>query len=76
LAAEQAQFAALTAFGNTTIVKEDVREVWGWMSVERFIQDLRFAIRILGRAPVFTVVPHPPGARSGAIGPCLRVGIA
>jgi predicted permease len=56
LAGEQAHVAARRAFGNTTLVKEDVREMWGWISVERFIQDLRFAIRILRRSPVFTVV--------------------
>src|SRR5215472_8076939 len=56
LAAEEARYAARRALGNTTLVKEEVREMWAWASVERLIQDLRYAIRILGRSPVFTVV--------------------
>src|SRR5215472_14447992 len=54
LAAEQARYAARRALGNTTLVKEEVREMWGWTSVERLIQDLRYAIRVLRKAPVFT----------------------
>lgn len=56
LDAEQARYAARRAFGNTTCVQEEVREVWGWTLVERIIQDLRYAVRILCKAPVFTAV--------------------
>src|SRR5215471_16066138 len=56
LAAEQARYAARRALGNTTLVKEEVREMWGWTSVERLLQDLRYAIRVLRSAPVFTIV--------------------
>jgi hypothetical protein len=31
LSAEQARYAAQRAFGNTTSVKEEVREMWGWI---------------------------------------------
>ena len=37
---EDARYAARRAFGNTTLVKEQVREVWGWRSLQ---QDLGYA---------------------------------
>ncbi len=54
--------AARRAFGNMTRVKEDVREAWGWSRLERFAQDLKYAVRQMGRnkgftaAAVFTLV--------------------
>jgi len=35
-------------------MKERVREMWGWNSLERFWQDVRYSLRTLRRAPVFT----------------------
>jgi predicted permease len=56
LTSEQAHYAARRAFGNTTLVKEEMREMWAWTFVERLIQDLRYAVRVLRKAPVFTTV--------------------
>ena len=53
---DEARYAARRAFGNAALVKEDVREMWGWGPVERIIQDLRYAVRILVKAPAFTAV--------------------
>ncbi len=54
LSPEEARYAARRAFGNTTLVKEEVRKMWGWTSLERFWQDVRYALRTLRNAPVFT----------------------
>jgi predicted permease len=55
LSAEDARYAAQRAFGNAALIKEHSREVWGWMRFERFLQDVRYALRGFARNPVFTV---------------------
>ena len=53
---EEARYAARRAFGNTTLVREEVREVWGWTWVERLIQDSRIGLRQFRKNPGFTGV--------------------
>ena len=43
----------LREFGNVGLVKEVTREMWGWASLERLLQDLRFGWRILRKRPGF-----------------------
>ncbi len=56
LATEVANYAARRTLGNTTLLKENVREIWGWSSVERLLHDLRYAFRSLRHSPQFTFV--------------------
>jgi putative ABC transport system permease protein len=50
----EAGYAARRQFGNASVVKEDSREAWGWGPLERFAQDVRFALRLLRKNPGFT----------------------
>ncbi|QOY91831.1 ABC transporter permease [Paludibaculum fermentans] len=42
--------------GNLTLAKEECRGMWSFMGLERFVQDLRYAVRMYARTPVFTVI--------------------
>jgi putative ABC transport system permease protein len=56
LAPEIARRTAARQFGNITAVKEQTRNMWTFPSFESFVQDLRYALRTLRRAPAFTLV--------------------
>ena len=51
-----AHLDALAEFGNKGLVQEVTRDMWGWTSVERLLQDFRYGVRMLRRNPGFTLV--------------------
>jgi putative ABC transport system permease protein len=61
---EEAAYTARREFGNVSLVEEQGRDVWRWLSIENFFGDVRYGLRMLRRNPVFTVV----GALTIAIG--------
>jgi hypothetical protein len=53
---EEAAYAARREFGNVSLVEENGRDVWRWLSIENFLADVRYGLRMLRRNPVFTAV--------------------
>jgi predicted permease len=56
LSPEEARYAARRAFGNTTLMQEDVHTVWTLAFLEHFQRDLKYAVRSLRKTPVFAIV--------------------
>ena len=56
LSHEEAHFAARRAFGNATLVKEDVRSIWSPSYLGDFGRDLRQGARALRKSSGFTAV--------------------
>jgi predicted permease len=51
-----ARQAAVRAFGNPTRIREDSRELWGFVVLDLLLQDVRYALRTLARQPLLAVV--------------------
>jgi hypothetical protein len=50
---KKAVATARREFGNLTLIQEESREVWQWPTIESFLADLRYGIRMLRRNPAF-----------------------
>jgi predicted permease len=53
---EEARRAALRAFGNPALLREQARAAWSWGWMDRLAQDFRFATRQIRRAPGFALI--------------------
>ena len=56
MSSEDARTAALRKFGNVTRVKEETREVWSLVWLEELMQDVKYGLRMLRKAPGFAAV--------------------
>jgi predicted permease len=56
LSPEEAHFAAVRAFGNSTLIREHTRAVWTCNWLERFVRHLKYGVRTLWRSPSFSIV--------------------
>ena len=56
MAEDEARRRAYSEFGNPAVAQEHTRESRGLPSLESFLQDIRFGLRLLWRSPGFTAV--------------------
>src|ERR1700729_2988042 len=45
LSSKEAHYAALRAFGNPTLIREQTRATWSWSGLESFARDLKYGLR-------------------------------
>src|SRR6478672_7677711 len=53
---EEARRAALRAFGNPALVRDQARATWNWAWLESLLRDARYSARTLVRTPGFAAV--------------------
>jgi macrolide transport system ATP-binding/permease protein len=56
VAEDEARRAARRELGNLMLVEEDTRAAWGWTTVERLAQDLRYGWRTMAANRLFTLL--------------------
>ncbi len=55
LTPDEARYAALRAFGNPALLRDEARSSWSWNWLEKFLRDLRYGARTLTRSPGFAL---------------------
>ena len=53
---EEARAAALRAFGNPALLRDQTRATWSWSTLESSLRDIRYGIRTLRRTPGFSLI--------------------
>ncbi len=53
---EETRPAALRAFGNPALIREQTHATWSWSGLEQLLSDLRIGARTLRRTPGFTAL--------------------
>jgi hypothetical protein len=53
---DEASYAARRRFGNPLLLREASRDMWGWLSLERFTRDVRYALRTFAKSPGFAFI--------------------
>jgi predicted permease len=56
MSVEEARAAALRAFGNPTLLRDQTRATWSWGRFESLLLDVRYCARTLWRSPAFAVI--------------------
>lgn len=52
----QAEIAVRRQFGNPLLVQEVTGDMWGWISLEHLWYDIRYGLRLMAKAPGFSIV--------------------
>ena len=68
---DEARYAALRTFGNVALVQEDTRAVWIPVWLDQFRQDVRYALRNVGRGPGHAAIVV--GSSALGIGACAVI---
>ena len=57
MSADEARYAALRAFGNPGLKREETRDTWGWIMLEHLLQDVRAVSAACGEVPASRPLP-------------------
>jgi len=53
---DEARRAARRHFGNATLTRERAQDAWSFMSLETFLQDVRYGLRTIRKSPVYSII--------------------
>jgi hypothetical protein len=53
---DDARKAAIRAFGDPGLIREQVRATWNWYNLDKLSRDLKYGVRTLLRSPGFAIV--------------------